>query len=247
MPVTAPSSFAITGRTFWLWFGGIWLTVGLLFLVIGVAVGFSQQSLGRRFQTEARDATGMVLTKSIQSSSKGGGVTYWVTYRFTTAAGRVVKGSGSVPADAWDRLTERGPIQVRYLPDRPEQHQVEGRPVDGDPVIPLVFTGVGGTLAVLGGFVVLRWRARLRRAARLERTGTIAEATVLRIQPSRITINQTARWAIHYRYEDDRGQSHEGQSEPLDRDEVLAWTPGTRGAVRFDHARPAESVWLGRT
>lgn len=246
MAPTAASRFSISARNFWLWFGSLWLAVGLLFLVIGIAVGVSQRGLGRRFQAEARDATGLVLTKSILSSSNARGPTCWVTYRFATADGRIVKGSGAVSADTWDRLTERGPIRIRYLPERPAQHRVEDGPVEADPAIALVFTAGGGALAALGGFVVLRWRSRLRRAARLERRGTLADATVLGVEPTRITINRTARWAIRYRYDDDRGRSHEGRSEPLDRDETLAWTPGTRGAVRFDPARPGESVWLGR-
>lgn len=40
----------ITPQNFWLWFGGIWLSVGCLFLVIGISVGVHRIMVNDRLE-----------------------------------------------------------------------------------------------------------------------------------------------------------------------------------------------------
>lgn len=39
----------LSGKTFKLWFGGIWLAVGLPFLVLGIQFGISEHDLHERY------------------------------------------------------------------------------------------------------------------------------------------------------------------------------------------------------
>jgi hypothetical protein len=111
----------ITQKNFWFWFGGIWLSVGLVFLVVGVSVGIHRMSVDERLEREGRTVDGMVLTKEIyRKSSKSGNSSspsYRVTFRFVPRDGEIVEGTADVTAEDWDVLEERGPVQVMYLPD----------------------------------------------------------------------------------------------------------------------------------
>lgn len=238
------SFFTINARSFWLWFGGIWLVVGAPFLFIGIYVGAQTVTQKERLQKEGQVTQGIVLTKSIGSSGRNSSPQYWVTYRFTTPDGHVVKDSAQVSVEVWDRLEERGSIQVTYLAQAPQSHRVEGQ--EDDWVLPIVFTILGGVFTSLGGFVFLRGLGQVRRARCLEREGMIAEGTVLEIRPSTISINDVPQWAIHYRYQDHLGKTHEGQSGPLSPEEAHAWQVGDTGAVRFDRRHPQDSVWVGK-
>lgn len=156
------SLFSLNGRAGWLLFGGIWLVVGLPFLVIGISLALREVSLEERFAREGQTAQGMVLTKSIRPSSSrrrsSSDPQDWITYRFTTPSGDVVKGSAKVSEEEWDRLVERGPIQVTYLPGEPHRHRVEGQ--SSDWVGPVIFAMLGAIFSSLGGFIVLKGLGR---------------------------------------------------------------------------------------
>lgn len=68
--------FQPSPENFWLWFGGIWLAVGLPFLGVGVHAAYDQLTLNRRFETQALTARGMVLTKAAYKSSKSSDISY---------------------------------------------------------------------------------------------------------------------------------------------------------------------------
>jgi hypothetical protein len=85
-----------------------------------------------------------------------------------------------------------------------------------------------------------------RSVARLVRTGIAGEATVTAIAPARITINGEPQWRINYHYQDSRGRTYTGRSQPLSPDEVAEWQPGQRGPIRYDPRVPGKSAWLGR-
>lgn len=144
---------------FWLWFGGIWVGVGAPFLFIGLLVGARAIQTDRRFPAEAHTAQGLVLTKSLDKDNGS-----WVAYRFSTSEGRTVKGNARVTTEVWDRLAERGPIEVSYLPDLPEASRIPGQLFTEEVALPAIFTALGGILTALGSFVLIRWRGRRGRA-----------------------------------------------------------------------------------
>jgi Protein of unknown function (DUF3592) len=237
----------INQQSFWLWFGGIWLAVGVPFLLIGIYAAATVVSGDRRLEAAGRPVEGMVLEKWISTSrsSHGSGTTrqYRVRYRFEAAGGELVEDEAQVGADAWDRLEERGPVAVTYLPDDPHIHRIQGE--DSGLVLGAIFSGVGGVLTVLGGFVFLRGLGQLRVGRRLLREGVLATGTVLDVRPSRLRINGVRQCTLRYRYQDHLGRTHKGRAGPLSPEEAAAWSAGARGAVRYDRQRPGVSAWTG--
>lgn len=237
----------ITPKSFWLWFGGIWLSVGALFLVIGISVGMQQMRLNDRLEKEGRTVDGMVLIKEVYGKSRKGGSgsspSYRVTFRFTPHGGDAIRGTADVAGGDWDALEERGPIRVTYLPDTPASHRVAGQSTAV--LLPLIFSGVGAVIAPLGGFVVFNAVRRRTREKELARTGVMAEATITDIGPSSLRINGLPQMKLCYRFQDAQGKTREG-SCPVSPEEAGNWLPGQSGHVRYNQRNPRLNIWIGR-
>ncbi|MFN0170833.1 MAG: DUF3592 domain-containing protein [Bryobacteraceae bacterium] len=140
-------------QRFVLWFGGLSLAFGLLFLGIGVGVGVQKARKAKRFETHASTARGMVLIKRIHDGTADDSSTgHYVEFRFETASRSQVRGSAKVDGDTWSKLDERGPIDVRYLPEAPYHYRVAGQ--SSGSFLPWLFGGLGTIFTVLA-FVVL--------------------------------------------------------------------------------------------
>ena len=146
--------FSIAIRSFWVRFGSIWFFVGMPFLIIGIYTAIQTMTQQERFQKEGQSTQGMVLTKAIQGGKKSSNESYQITYRFSTPDGKVVMGNASVSPEIWDRLEERGPVQVTYRPDKPQSNRVEGKKVDW--MLPIGSGIAGFILTSLGGFVLFK-------------------------------------------------------------------------------------------
>ncbi len=237
----------ISGKNFWLWFGGIWLFVGAPFLVIGLYIGAQNISVNKRLDTEGRSVEGMVLTKEIRSSSSSHSrrsssvPTYNVTFRFVTPSG-LITGNAEVNVDVWENLVEREPIQVTYLPDDPQHYRIEGQ--SSGWVLPIIFSVLGGVFTFVGGFLFFRGLGRLRTKARLQREGITTTATVSDVQASYIRVNDVNQCAVLYHYQDDRGRSHTGK-EYFSPEEAGRWKQGDQVTIRYDRRRPQHSIWIG--
>jgi len=142
----------------------------------------------------------------------------------------------------WERLAERGPIEVRYLRSRPSSNRLS---LSADPTGLIIFLIFGSVLAGVGGFLVVRASRNVLKTHRLLRVGQAAPATVVAIEETNVTINRRPRFRLRYSYRDLHGRSHEGESGYLSWEEVSRWKEGDTGAVRFDPERPAASHWVG--
>lgn len=161
MPPPSPH-FQISPENFWLWFGGVWLAVGLPFLGIGIYAAYDQFSLNQRFETQALTVRGMVLTKAVHKSTKSGDISYTVTFRFSRVGGESTQSGAGVSKAEWNALDERGLIDVRYLPEWPHPHRVAGQDPQDKFWLAAVFLGLGTILSAGGGFAVA-WHARRKR------------------------------------------------------------------------------------
>lgn len=240
---------AITGENFWIWFGGIWLIVGVPFLVLGLYFGWQQVSLSERLQSQGQVASGLVLTKYIATSSshnnRGASTpTYWVTFRFFTESGEVIKGKAQVSVDTWDTLIERHPIQITYLPDTPQFYRLAGE--SNEWILPFIFAGLGGLFTAIGGFVFLRGLRIHRVTEHVRREGTTVEATVTGVHPAQVRINGTAQWVIQYEFTDQQGRKRAGKSLPLPPEEAETWESGDHALIRYDPRAPRQSLWIGK-
>jgi Protein of unknown function (DUF3592) len=226
-------------HSFWLWFGGIWCAVGLPFLIAGIVMAHTE----RTYQRDGHVIPGVVISKAIQRATKDQGTSYRVTYRFSTPHEQLVEGHATVSRNTWDALTEEGPVAVRYLPQAPTTNRLEG---ESAWFLALIFLGLGGVFAPVGGVLLLKGLRRLRTERRLLQSGLVAEGTVTEVAESNLRINNQHLWVIRYRYQDHLGRPHEGQSGYLNAQEAAAWQIGDTGTVRFDRYHPAHSLWLGK-
>lgn len=128
------------------------------FLAIGVGVAISQNLNQSRLAEAGRRGEGIVLIKSYDPENSK---TYTVTYRFQAASGSPIQATSPVDGAQWDRLVERGPIPVTYLPDRPNVVRVAGE--KADVLLPLIFAILGGVLSLIGGFVFTLGLRKARR------------------------------------------------------------------------------------
>ena len=114
--------------------------------------------------------------------------------------------------------------------------------------------GIGLFLLLLGGLLARAGWRRAKGQLRIVREGIETEATVTAVARARLqptgsrSVLSTRRGTriIRYGYVDRSGTKHQGKSGYLPFEQAVDWKPGDRGVVRFDPAKPAESVWMGR-
>lgn len=226
-------------RSFWLLFGGIWLVAGAIMLVVGIGMAIDQ----RRWDASV-ETSGIVLTKDIVPADSDSSTEYRVGFRYTTDSGATAEGDQKVDVHVWEALAERGPIRVYYLPNSSEPARLDPSP---EPFGPLIFLAAGILLGGVGGFLFGRALRDLLRAGRLMRTGMETGATVTAIEQTDVSFNRRPQFRVRYSYRDARGDSHAGDSGYLEWAEASAFSEGDTVPIRYDPARPADSVWLGRT
>ena len=223
-------------RSFLLWFGGIWMLVGVPLLVAGLLAAAKEQ----RYSEEGAEADGVVTRKEIR---RGKSTSYRVYYRFRARDGGEFSGRDSTRRARWEELREGGAVRIEYLPSNPAQNRLAGkRNVEAAYIlIPL-----GATFGGVGGFLFFKDLARIRLALRLSREGILADADVTAVEETKVSINRVRQWVVRYSYRDFQGREHAGKSEYLPPEEAAEWKPGDGGQVRYDQNRPEQNVWLGR-
>lgn len=153
----------INDGNFWFWFGGIWLAVGLPFVLIGSGVGWYELTFEERLARGGAPASGVVLVKSRDGGKDGRSPSFRVQYRFETARGETVRAEAVVSEETWESYHEQEAVSVTYLPDSPRTSRIPGRMVQW--LLPSIFGALGALLTLLGGFVLLKARAMRRRAS----------------------------------------------------------------------------------
>ncbi len=243
MRITLGGSFI--RRHFGLIFGGIWLVVGIPFLLGGVAM-WQHES---RFAAEAVTVEGKVLTRDVRTAQRSSGsgsstsTEYHVSYRFLTPDGVTREGDSKVDVHVWESLQEQGPVTVSYLPGDPGTNRVAGEP---DRVGPGIMAGLGGFFSLAGSTIVLFTLGKRLSRGRLLRSGMSAEATITAVEETNFSINRVPQWIIRYRYNDHRGRTYEGKSPYLTPQEVNDWKEGGTGKIKYDRERSDKSLWIGR-
>lgn len=234
-----PSFLSQAKRSFWLFFGAIWLLAGVVLLI--VAVGMALQE--RQWSSEAVQTTGIVLSKDIVPADSDSSTQYRVRFRFTTQDGSTVEGSQEVDVATWEGLRERDPVEIHYLPSSPTSARLEP---GANVFTAVIFFLLGAVVGSIGGVLVVRAVRGLIRSRRLLRSGVDADATVTGVEQTNVSINRRLQFRVLFKYHDQHGAEHEGDSGYLEWEEASTWNVGDRLAIRYDQQRPAESLWIGR-
>jgi hypothetical protein len=230
-----------------IWVGGIFLLAGIPILCVGI--WFARDAANqKRLDTEGQSVQGIVLTKttstSTSSRSSTSSTSYYVTYRFQTSAGQIVRGTSRVSRGTWERLLEREPVEVQYLADSPEVSRISGAAQDG--LWTLLFVGLGGMATVIGIFLFPIGFRQAHTARRLLKHGLLIAATVEKVAEANASFNGVAQWWVYYCYIDHQGQAWNGRSGYMPPEEASLWHPGDKGWARCDPQRPKKSIWIGR-
>ncbi len=135
--------------------GWVFLVSGLLFFAGGAYHTVTGLAHDRSLAEAGRSVDGIVLEKTVGTTSQGRSrrTAYTVTFRFS-ALGEDITDKVEVDKDVWDRLLEQGPVRVTYLPDEPEVHRVEGQDAEFS-VWKLLMCVVGGGLMLYVGRLLL--------------------------------------------------------------------------------------------
>ena len=156
----------ISDRAGRLIFGGVWLGVGAIFLVIGLFVVWRTAERERRFEHQGETVQGRVLRKWITGSTgtrgRGSGRTYRVSYRFTTHDRQIIEKNTSVGRALWDRLVEQEEFAVLYLPSDVLSHRLVEQGAGW--TFPVIFTSLGGVLSAAGALIM--WKTPKQRRTR---------------------------------------------------------------------------------
>ncbi len=207
MTLTIPRHPVSFFRLFWK-MGG-WIVIILTVLML-IATLISQLSLNlaKRFETEGREATAVVVEKYFTESTDSDGdrtVTYWLGLEFTTQVGEAISVKRTAGSSEYNRAEVGGEFDLLYLESEPETTELtEGSHRTGAKVgqiIALVFGLIWlGLLWLIGGWAVAAVRAR--------RFGVREEATVTEVRRMRVRVNNRPRYRLIWT--DSRGR--EGKS-----------------------------------
>jgi hypothetical protein len=234
-----PLSFwSVALRSVGIWFGGIFLVVAVPMVVVPAFLFYNDWLFAR----SASATQGMVLTKEIRRSGRQNRATeYRLTYRFTVD-GKTLEGRDELLQQGWERLTERAPTEVRYLPQRPSSSRLAGpRPW----IQKAVFALVGSVFSVVGATFFIGAVRRARLEWRLRRHGVNAHGTVTELRERDLKINGERLWRLHFEFRDFQGRVHRNTID-MSADEAQQWKVGDSGNVLYDSSQPVEAVWLGR-
>lgn len=107
-----------------------------------------------------------------------------------------------------------------------------------------------GAILFSSGVRQVRWWVRLWH------DGQEAAATITKVKLSRMQLNvgygvvylkrpRVATYVVHYRYQDQSGNTHDGRSGYLVRSGKRLWKAGDPALIRYDPAHPEKSMWIG--
>jgi uncharacterized protein DUF3592 len=238
--MSGPPSF------FRLAFGSIQFIAGIVFLFIGILfllIAVPAMVEARRYQAEGREADAVVLSKDVRRATANSSTAYEVSYRFTAPDGQSYDHAETIDVDQWERLQKGDRLRVRYLPDRLDSVTLKATPRILEPAIGLA---VALPLALTGSFFLVRTVSSTLKRWRLFRSGQVAEAVVTDVRETNFQINRRPQWMIDFTYRDHLGQVREGSSHHVPLWQAENWHVGDKGIVRFDPARPEQSVWIGK-
>lgn len=229
----------VSARTFLVLAGFLFTSIGLVF----VHTAAHDLARERAYRRSGELIEALVVAKSIDRASREGNssTSYKVVYRFAGADGRALEGEETVSVEEWESLAPGSLFKIAYLPGAGTSRGAGASQLG----MALGMMALGSVFAVIGGVFLLITARRLRKEWRLLRHGIAAQGAVRAIEPSALAVNGVRQWIVRYEYRDHHGQTRQGKSEPLPPAEARAGE-GETCEVRYDPARPEESMWVRR-
>jgi hypothetical protein len=141
------------------------LFVAFVLLFLGglfVALSAKDTYYAHRLSTDGRMASATVIQKIMHRAAANGtsDTSYEVDYEFTTAEGRKVDSSDTVDPDTWERIADRGPVEVQYSASAPSINRIGA--TAGVTASAIVFLIVGCALGLIGATLAVKGLLALR-------------------------------------------------------------------------------------
>lgn len=191
-------------RRFPLLFGGVFLTVGLAFLIVGVLV----LNAYNKFAAAAVKVPGAISRIERYRNSRGKtSHSVYVSYSYNGEHYR------DIPINAYtsDMYEGKG-ITVLLDPAAPDNIQVEGSAT----VLCVIFTGMGAIFAVIGAVPIIIAHRNVLRRKRLTAGGKKLDAVIDEIsQNTSLTMNGRHPYIVYCAYTDDKGTVYRFKSANL--------------------------------
>jgi len=212
--------------------GRVVVTLALVLLVAAATAGPVLYGESRR-QSLARErfAQGSVVTSGeVVRLRRNGDNNRRVTYRFSVD-GRAYEGSAGVSSDRFRALSVGAPIRVRYLPDNPASHRLDGARGDG---LPLAFAFIVPSLLFAAGGALI-WMVSRQRWLLIE--GRAAKGIVIGMK-AQTSSHETKSYAMTYQFPLLDGRTATGKSTFHKNPPAI----GTTVQVLYDPERPGRSA-----
>ena len=173
----------------------------------------------QKLQASGQKVTGVV--ENLWENRTGKRPAYWLRYRYTAPRPGGQPGSFAgtekIPLKLYQRLKQGGPVEVRYLPEKPQVARLSSMLPTGPVVVQnpqlsnaVLAAGALGFCAV--PLLMLRrvWPS-LRREWRLEKQGRLLTGEVVCFNPSAVRFGRE-RFHLRYRFFTPEGQLVEGET-----------------------------------
>lgn len=224
--------------------GAILSCVGVVFLIVGVAIGADTVS----FLASAERTEGVVveLTERTSTSRDTDGhtrtsTTWYPTVEFSTGAGETVTFESSVGSDPPTHDVGEE-VPVAYDPANPSDAKVAtGLSLY---LLPLIFGGLGVVLSAVGIPLLIVGIRKKRVRRRLLRDGTEVWAEISEVGVEfNVRINRRHPYVVRATWHDPRtGRTHHATSDYLTRDPGPDLRGRTHVRVQYDPENPDENV-----
>ena len=220
------------------------LPAGAIFLFAGVALLWTIADTAFEY-LRALDVPAVVAAKDRIRADRDAnpGTRHVVRYRIALPNGAMLEAHQELPREKWEATAVGSEHRVRLVPQARRVLPAYGL---AELAGACVLTAMAVAFALIGGGLARAPAGRLLRQLRLLRRGTSATATVLEVFATATALNRVTLWKLRYGYRDPAGGEHEAESGFLRPQEAQQWTAGAVGRIRYDPARFASSLWLGR-
>ena len=159
--------------------------------------------LNERPYRSSLEADALVIRKTMVPATQSTSTSYRLTYALRPSEKEEWQKTEKVDAATWDSVEEKSTVRVQYLPGDSQSVRIQRRAWDVPWGIAAAFCM---TVALFGLGLVLRGVGDVRETRRIYREGEPAEATVIAVQETNVSINRQIQWAIAFTFRDHLGE-----------------------------------------
>lgn len=191
------------------------------------------------FKQKAQHVEGIVL--DMGENKVDDSIEYYINYQFTIGE-KVFTGTGNVDDDLYGELEIDGPINLMYLPAKPEKNRISRTNTVRSPIFIFfnLLMGAGGIFVFLS--ITVGYIKKIKRILYLNKHGIQTEGKVLHI--IKREDEDSVDYMIEYDFEDSKGTSYKGKAEILSKRTTVFFSVGSEITILYDPENPHVNMWI---